>query len=69
MGAGDEVLLNLIQDAPDPIGSQFTDAVGEKNAVILNHLVHRAYPHALWGKYFNALPAEDRAWVMGNLNE
>lgn len=69
MDSSDEVLLDQMQDAPDPIGGQFTDAVREKNSVILNHLVRRAYPNALWGKYFNALSAEDRAWAMANLSE
>jgi hypothetical protein len=69
MDSSDDVLLSQMQDASDPIGSEFTRVVREKNVAMLNHLVHRAYPNALWGKYFKALSTEEQAWVTANLSE
>ena len=53
-----------VQDAPDSAGRAFISAVRSHDAVTINHLMTRAYPSALWGKYLKQLSPEDRNWVM-----
>ena len=67
-----ELTAELGTEVASPSGSLGTllqEAITSRSEDSLKSLVIDQYPTVVWGKYFNQLSDEDRAWAMQAIKE